>query len=158
MKWKNGNKGRVVNVLEEDIEVYTDQRLPYRKVYRNNDTRSLDELFGLDRRPIIKGSPKDIDLDNLTSSMLLGKAEVYFLLKYFVSLTKTFGCFVGLPEAELIWHARNHQILPVWPGDVEIVLRNDDTMDGKPYIKRINVQGINVIFPQSLAKFHKVYK
>nr|MBI4157002.1 hypothetical protein [Candidatus Woesearchaeota archaeon] len=48
--------------------------------------------------------------------------------------------------------------MPVWPGDVEIVLRNDHTTDLRPYIKRINVQGINVIFPQLSEKFHKVYK
>src|SRR3989338_9166677 len=149
---------RVVNVLGENIEIYADQRLPYRNVYRNNDTRSLDELFGLDGKPIVKGSQKDIDLNNSTLLEDLENAEAYFLLKYFVSLTKIFGYFIGLPEPELIWHARNHQILPVWPGDIEIVLRHDDTIDGKPYIKRINVRGINVIFPRSLTKFHKVYK
>ena len=149
---------RIVNILGENIEVYTDQRLPYRNVYRNNDTRSLDELFGLDGRPVVKGSQKDINLDNSTSLLLLGMAEAYFLLKYFVSLAKNIGYFVGLSEVELIWHARNHQILPVWPGDAAIVLKYDDKMNDKPYLRRINIEGINIVFPQSLTKFHKVYK
>ena len=71
---------RIVNILGENIEVYTDQRLPYRNVYRNNDTRSLDELFWLDGRPVVKGSQKDINLDNSTSLELFEKAEAYFLL------------------------------------------------------------------------------
>lgn len=151
-------QGRDVKADGDDITVYDLSANPnswYSTIYQNQDTRKLDELFGLTGKAVEKGSEADYLLGLATGACSLGKTEVEMVLTYFAILARQAGNFIGLPEEQLREHIRKGDLGLLISSECLIngALNYQDGMnDGKTYLKRMEVEGVTVVFPQNLRK------
>lgn len=147
---------RVVNVDGDEVTIYLAEG-PYRTVFRNKDTRALDEAFGLDGTPVEEGSELDEILRFSTGTNALGKIEVENVLKHFADMARQHGYFVGLPGQNLLDMMAEGKIYG-HPKDVAIALRyQDPVQNGRIYLKALNVEEVIVLFPTNLVRRTEVY-
>lgn len=151
-------QGRDIQVQNNRITLYDlskNLNSWYTKVYQTNETRELDERFGLAGEPVDKDSDVAHFLRLSSGACSLGKTEVELVLSYFTSLARQAGNFVELSENEFRNHIRKGNLsrLAISEGDVNLALRYQDFMnDGVIYLERINVEGTEIIFPKNLKK------
>lgn len=149
-------KERMIQVGDDEVVRYLAQG-PYRTVFRNNDTRALDEAFGLDGTPIEEGSELDDILRFSTETNALGQIEVEDVLKHFADMARQQGYFLGLPGQQLLDRMAEGKV-DAHPRDVAKALRYQDPMqDGRTYLKALNVEDVIVLFPMNLVKRTEVY-
>ncbi len=148
-------QGRIVNVGGDEIAIY-DIDQPgswFTEIYQNKDTKALDETFGLTGEPIEVDSDVAHFLSLATDSCSLGETEVELVLRYFAGLAKQVGNFVGVPEQELRKNISDGKLRHFDGSDVNRALTYRDGMaNGETYLKRINVEGKDVLFPANLRK------
>lgn len=90
-----------------------------------------------------------------TGSCSLGETEVELVLKYFAGLVKQVGNFVGVPEQEVRKNISEGKLRHFDGSDVNLALTYRDGMaNGETYLKRINVEGKDVLFPANLRKLY----
>ena len=146
-------ESRVVQVDGDEIKVYTLPSHPnaYNSfAFQNQDTRTLDERFGLTGVPVTKDSAIGIDLQMATGSSSLGMQEVELTLRYFANVGRQTGNFVGLPEKEIRENIRNERLSDLTEAGIEISIDYKDR--GVSYLKRIDVEGTSILFPANLRK------
>ncbi len=122
----------------------------FRRVYQDVETRNLDGFFGLEGKPVRKDAQD-----------LLGMAEKQAILDgpvtgkvaaYMIVLAQKYGNFVGVPEEELRTMIRSRTIVSLKEPHIDETLRYKGRMNGgQCYLRRVNVDGINVLFPGCLV-------
>lgn len=146
---------RVVDVDGDEVAVYkiNNPESLYSAVYQNKDTRTLDERFGLTGKPVGPDSETGRYLRLAVGGCSLGKTEVEYVLRAFVIIAMKNGHFLGFPEEELKQNIKKGKIKMFDEYDLDLALRYKDGMnDGATYLKRVNVEGTDVIFPANLQK------
>ncbi len=145
---------RIEIVEGDEISVYELGSGPhtlYSRCYQNRETRSLDEVFSLTGIPVVRGSRQDFDLNTSTQGCSLGEFEVEVVLRYFVTLAKQAGNFVGLEEDELRANISSGKIKIFSEADINRALVYRDAVIGNDtYLKRLEVLKRNVLFPVNL--------
>ncbi|HLC88422.1 MAG TPA: hypothetical protein VJG49_00130 [Candidatus Nanoarchaeia archaeon] len=143
----------------------------YSAFYQNNDTKYLDHAFGLKIGYSLKrkegcevlynAQEAEADLTRAVSLASLGHTNAEILMRYFVSLAKSYTVFVGVPEEELRSKIINlnqadFQKTRLRPGFIEQTLGHVDVKDVYDlptkikYLKSIPVEGVKVLFPANL--------
>ena len=150
-------QGRDVEVDGQKVTIYDLSDNPkswYSAVYQNDATRELDKKFDLTGEPVNKDSDTAHFLRLCTGACSLGKTEVELVLSYFSFLAKQAGNFVGLPEKEFREHVRKGDIAKIDISErfIDIALKYRDAYNDATYLGRMNVEGIDVLFPQNLEK------
>lgn len=121
----------------------------YTRLYQNEDTRTLDMIFGMDGSVIQRGDMRLRDLIKCTQPYSLGNKEVESTLEYFVEIAEVvIGNFLGVREDELREHMER---LPGLANllDIEASLYHKDEGRG-PYLIRKKIEGYDVLFPRKL--------
>lgn len=148
-------ESRMVTLADGDkVEIqgpFEDPTSAYTHLYRNNDTRALDERFEMDGKPVPEGDLREHFLRKCAGSFSLGKTEVESTLRYFVQVAKNVtGNFIGFREDELrAQMKRSPQLASRLYIDTS--LRYQDGTQG-PYLVKKDVEGHQVLFPRNLPK------
>ena len=96
VKLPDGDRVEVLGPIEDTQAGYT------LHLYRNKDTRALDEKFGLNGEPIPEDFVKSIDSIYLTIGQAdLGNVQVSSTLAYFVNAAYVAGWFAGMREEDI---------------------------------------------------------
>lgn len=115
----------------------------YSCVYRNEGTRAIDELFGLDGSYVLKDQPMADLLRSSVSDGSLENSQVESTLGYFMELTiDTWGVIVGVDE---------NQLALQWMRDESLrkkIYINESLEYGN--LVRKNINGDNVLFPVNI--------
>jgi hypothetical protein len=140
----DGDEAEIHGPFEDPTSCYT-------HLYQNNDTRALDEKFGMDGKPVPEGDSREYELAKCVGPCSLGKSEVESTLRYFVQVAKKVtGRFIGFRENELrAQMERSPQLASGLALDTS--LRYLDGSQG-PYLVRKEVDGQQVLFPRNLPK------
>ena len=141
-------EARIVKLSDGDIlTIHGPAKCIYTHFYQNGDTRALDQLFGMDEKPIPKGDIRLYELAKSVGPCSLGKTEVEDTLEYFVKIAARMGVFCGLREEEV---QQQIGLVPIL-GGYHISLNYTDGGQG-PYLIRKEVEGYPVLFPRNLPK------
>ncbi|MBI5398953.1 hypothetical protein HZB03_05810, partial [Candidatus Woesearchaeota archaeon] len=91
---------RIVTIAGDEITVceIKNPRSKYSSVFRNKDTRELDQRFGLNGTYLYETSPIARDLLHATDKGALGNVEAERVMRYFAHLAMRAGHFVGVHE------------------------------------------------------------
>ena len=152
-----------------DIWTPTYDNHSYSALYQNNDTKYLDQIFGLEVghylrerkgcKVLYNAQQVEANLDRAVKLASLGNTNAELLMRYFVNLAKTSTIFVGVPEEELRSKIINDGDLRkarLRPEFIEQTLRHEDWVDiygiatKIKYLKSILVDNVNVLFPANL--------
>ena len=115
----------------------------YPCVYRSDETRAIDQEFGIDGSYVLKGEFMGEALLSAVSYNVLRSQKVSSTLKYFIGLAiDTWGVIVGVDENQLA-----------------VQEKNNDSLQGTIFVEksiehgnlvRKNVNGDSVLFPANI--------
>ena len=118
----------------------------YNAVYRTEDTKVLDQRFGLNGRaatnPVIEN-----ELEKATKEEAIGDGLTARILQCLVDIAKRTVSFVGVRQNEL---AQNGGFTPQ-EIDHSLAYR-DEARDNISYLTTLEVEGQQVMFPANLQK------
>lgn len=134
---QDGDRVKVIGPVLDMQQGYTFH------LYRNNDTRALDEKFGLNGEPIPEDFVRSIDSTSLAVGQAdLGNIRVSSTLAFFVNATYKTGYCFGFREDDI------RKINPPY-FHPELALEHTNG-DQKPYLVRKEVDSHYVLFPRGL--------
>ena len=153
------DKSRVVMVGRDEITIHPINHPEswYPTVYQNRHTKHLDKRFDLELGKELSDEQK-YRLGLCVGDCSLGKTEVEWAMKYFVSQVFKAGIFFGFPEQQLRERARKGDIPYSRESWLDLALRyksapmsRDNLDEGLcSYLERISVEGVDILFPKNL--------
>jgi len=139
-----------VTFISRDLTIlYRHPELPFSGVYQNTDTRAVDRTFGLKSKPLGRDEKRELEL--ATGFAQLGEWSVEKALQYFSGIASIVGCFVGLKEEEVRDQFREMRVDTYC---ITAALEYKDWVrhDLPVYLKRIEYEGENILFPCNLER------
>lgn len=144
---------RVLVIDRDEIAIY-DFHHPnhfYKTFYQNRDTRELDRQFNLKGDPFSFGDSLSPPLLAATLYNTLGNIAVERILRHFVLVAHDLGNFFGVLEQELQESIERRYAIGFRERDIEFALHYEDRMHrGISYLKKMSVEGKDVLFPMNL--------
>ena len=156
---------KTVIVNNEKITIWqvNQPNAPYSAIYQNKDTKNLDRLFCLDGSDIVSNSSRHKNLERSVELTALGHTHTEHVLRYFVRKAIVANYFIGIKEHEFkkqIFQGENlgniHQLKYKHIQqalDHKDYIEKDGLIERVSYLRRINVEGVNVLFPRNLRRF-----
>ena len=135
--FSDGDRIEVVGPIKDTKKGYS------LHLYRNEDTRALDEKFGLNGNPISEDFVESLDPINLfIGQHNLGDKRVSATLALFVHAAYQVGYFIGFDEEDI------RKINPSYFHQ-ELALTHKNWSHG-PYLVGKEVEGHYILFPKGL--------
>lgn len=151
---------RIVMITGDEITVceIKNPRSNYSSIFRNKDTRELDQRFGLNGERLDEKSPIARDLRHSTDTSALGNVEAGRIMRYFAHLAVQAGHFVGVYEEEMLRNIMAGTIQGFNEIQLKAMLNYSFGNDGATYMKNVNVEGKAVLFPANLHSRRAVWR
>lgn len=154
-----GMTGKIVDVDGDSVIVHhiSRPRSNYTRVFQNSGTRELDARFGLTGARVGFASELENSIQYSVREGVFGSGSTQRVLEYFGTLALQGGIFVGIPEDEfrtylgVVGVASQQKSRDFFTNTLDAALEHNAGLD-QPYLRRINVDGTDVIFPANIGK------
>lgn len=142
---------RTVEIDDDTIDVYRFAE-QFSQIYRNNNTRALDIVFGLNGEPFENASSPQARKVYGSLQYFDGHAPsgVEPTLDCFAGMAEYIGYFVGVKEMEFkaILRECGHPLDSFF----QTIVWQDPLNHNAKYLYRVNVEGERVLFPANLRR------
>lgn len=148
----NGEEKKLIKTGMQDVRMFmVAGSSQFSAIYLSRETLLLDIAFGLTGDKIVAGSEAAQRLSRATAVGTFGNREIEATLRCFAEIARMTSRWAGVREDELLtkWTDQQRQT-------VDFTLRYEDgLMDGAVYLKRIGIDGKNILFPVNIPYIPK---